>query len=91
MIRSENLRSGYILEDVENYLYDLLPKGDGVITEIEEYAAKNRVPIIGPASDRELFLDLPSGGLAMGGIAMPHIAESQPRVEREFLANNFLP
>jgi len=43
------LRSGYIQEDVENYLYDLLPKRDAVIDEIEDYAANNRVPIIGPA------------------------------------------
>jgi caffeoyl-CoA O-methyltransferase len=56
VIRSENLRSGYILEDVENYLYDLLPKRDRVINEIEDYAAKNRVPIIGPAVARLLTL-----------------------------------
>jgi caffeoyl-CoA O-methyltransferase len=62
VIRSENLRSGYILEDVENYLYDLLPKGDGVITEIEEYAAKNRVPIIGPAVARLLTLFVETSG-----------------------------
>jgi hypothetical protein len=34
-----------------------------------------RVPIIGPASDRELFLDLPSAGLAAGGLATRHITE----------------
>ncbi len=43
-----------------------------------------RVPIIGPASDRELFLDLPSAGLTM-----PHIADCQPAAEREFLTNDF--
>jgi hypothetical protein len=43
-----------------------------------------RVPIIGPASDRELFLDLP-----MGGFATPSIAGCPPPVEREFLTNDF--
>ena len=47
----------------------------------------DRVPIIGPASDRELFLDLPSGGLA--GVATSHIAECEQPVEREFLSNDF--
>jgi predicted O-methyltransferase YrrM len=56
MIRSENLRSGYIQDDVEEYLYELLPKRDAVINEIEDYAANNRVPIIGPAVARLLTL-----------------------------------
>lgn len=56
MIRSENLRSGYIQDDVEEYLYELLPKRDAVINEIEDYAEKNRVPIIGPAVARLLTL-----------------------------------
>lgn len=56
MIRSENLRSGYIQEDVEEYLYELLPKSDGVLLEMEEYAEKNRVPIIGPAVARLMAL-----------------------------------
>ena len=56
MIRSENLRSGYIQDDVEGYLYQLLPERDGVILEMEEYAEKNRVPIIGPAVARLLSL-----------------------------------
>ena len=56
MIRAENLRSGYIQDDVEQYLYELLPERDVVITEIEDYAAKNRVPIIGPAVARLLTL-----------------------------------
>ena len=56
MIRSENLRSGYIQEDVEEYLYGLIPKSQGVITEMEEYADKNRVPIIGPAVARLMTL-----------------------------------
>jgi len=56
MIRSENLRSGYILDDVEEYLYKLLPGRDAVIGEIEDYAAEHRVPIIGPAVARMLAL-----------------------------------
>lgn len=56
MIRSENLRSGYIQDDVEDYLYELLPKRDAVISQMEDYADKNRVPIIGPAVARFLAL-----------------------------------
>jgi caffeoyl-CoA O-methyltransferase len=56
MIRPENLRSGYIQDDVEEYLYSLLPKRDAVIEQMEDYAAKNRVPIIGPAVARLLSL-----------------------------------
>jgi caffeoyl-CoA O-methyltransferase len=56
VIRTENLRSEYIQDDVEQYLYELLPSRDAVITEIEDYAAKNRVPIIGPAVARLLTL-----------------------------------
>lgn len=56
MIRSENLRSGYIQDDVEEYLYKLLPERDSVIGEMENYAAEHRVPIIGPAVARLLAL-----------------------------------
>ena len=56
MIRTENLRSEYIQDDVERYLYELLPPRDAVVEEIEDYAAKNRVPIIGPAVARLLTL-----------------------------------
>ena len=56
MIRTENLRSGYIQDDVEEYVYQLLPDRDAVVTEIEDYAAQNRVPIIGPAVARMLTL-----------------------------------
>jgi caffeoyl-CoA O-methyltransferase len=54
VIRSENLRSGYIQDDVEQYLYELLPERDAVISEMEAYAAEHRVPIIGPAVARLL-------------------------------------
>ena len=56
MIRSENLRSGYIQDDVEQYLYGLLPARDAVISEMERYAEEHRVPIIGPAVARLLSL-----------------------------------
>src|SRR2546423_6676637 len=56
MIRSDNLRSGYIQDDVEEYLYELLPARDAVIAEMEDHAAKNRVPIIGPAVARLMTL-----------------------------------
>lgn len=56
MIRSENLRSGYIQDDVEEYLYGLLPERDAVVAEMESYAAEHRVPIIGPAVARLLAL-----------------------------------
>ncbi len=56
MIRTENLRSGYIQDDVEEYLYQLLPERDAVVAEMEDYAAQNNVPIIGPAVARTLAL-----------------------------------
>jgi caffeoyl-CoA O-methyltransferase len=56
MIRSENLRSGYIQDDVEEYLYSLLPERDAVIGEMEKYAEEHRVPIIGPAVARLMTL-----------------------------------
>jgi predicted O-methyltransferase YrrM len=49
MIRSDNLRSGFMQDDVDEYLYSLLPERDAVISEMEAYAAEHRVPIIGPA------------------------------------------
>src|SRR6266481_160735 len=56
MIRTDNLRSAYMQDDVEEYLYGLLPERDAVISEIEHYAAANDVPIIGPAVARMLAL-----------------------------------
>jgi predicted O-methyltransferase YrrM len=52
----KNLRSGFMREDVEDYLYELLPKRDRVVSEMEGYAAKHDVPIIGPAVARMLAL-----------------------------------
>jgi predicted O-methyltransferase YrrM len=56
VIRSENLRSGYMQDDVDAYLYELLPERDEVISEMERYAEEHRVPIIGPAVARLLSL-----------------------------------
>lgn len=53
---TDNLRSGYIQEDVEQYVYDLLPPSGGVLAEMEKYAAEHDVPIIGPAVARFLAL-----------------------------------
>ena len=56
MIRSENLRSGYIQKDVDEYIYKLLPERDPVVKEMEDYAEEHRIPIIGPAVARLLAL-----------------------------------
>jgi predicted O-methyltransferase YrrM len=53
---SENLRSGYIQEDVEEYLYGLLPERDAVLKEMEAYAEQHNVPIIGPGVARLMTL-----------------------------------
>jgi caffeoyl-CoA O-methyltransferase len=41
---------------VEKYMYGLLPRRDVVVTEMERYAARHDVPIIGPAVARLLYL-----------------------------------
>jgi len=41
---------------VEKYIYAQIPKRDAVIAEMERYAAKHKVPIIGPAVARMLAL-----------------------------------
>jgi len=64
VIRSENLRSGYMQDDVEQYLYALLPERDAVISEMERYAEEHRVPIIGPAVARLLALCAQISGAA---------------------------
>src|SRR6266566_5490046 len=56
MARNRNLTSAFVRQDIEEYIYGLLPKRDAVLREIEAYAAKNRVPIIGPAVARLLAL-----------------------------------
>ena len=39
---------------VDDYLYSMLPKRDEVLTEMEEYATKHSIPIVGPAVARVL-------------------------------------
>ena len=46
---------GITVEGVEDYLYSLLPPRDEVLAEMEAEAAKNRIPIIGPAVARVLY------------------------------------
>lgn len=43
-------------EPVEKYLYSLLPRRDAVLAEMERLAAKNDIPIVGPAVGRLLAL-----------------------------------
>ena len=62
MIRSDNLRAAYMQSDVDEYIYNLLPKNDPVVAEMEEYAEANRVPIIGPAVARLLTLQVQVSG-----------------------------
>jgi caffeoyl-CoA O-methyltransferase len=59
---SGNLRGGYIQEDVEDYLYELLPKREAVIEAMERYAEEHRIPIIGPAVARLLALLVQASG-----------------------------
>lgn len=56
MIRSDNLRSAFTQQDVDAYIYSLLPKSEPVVAEMEQYAEANRVPIVGPAVARLLTL-----------------------------------
>lgn len=48
--------NGIVLPKVEAYMDGLLPQRDQVLSEIEAYAANHRIPIIGPAVGRMLFL-----------------------------------
>ncbi len=53
---TRNLRSQFTSHTIDAYLYGLLPKRDSVVREMERYAAKRAVPIIGPAVARVLAL-----------------------------------
>ena len=59
---TSNLRSGYTQEDVEDYLYGLLPRRSPVLSEMEDYAAQHDIPIIGPAVARLLTLLVQTSG-----------------------------
>lgn len=40
---------------VEKYLYELLPRRDALVREMERYATEHSVPIVGPACGRLLY------------------------------------
>ncbi len=46
--------NGITEKKTEKYLYSLLPRRDAVVREMERYAAKHGVPIVGPACGRLL-------------------------------------
>lgn len=46
---------GITVGPVEDYVYSLLPARDEVLSEMEEEAEANRVPIVGPAVARVLY------------------------------------
>jgi caffeoyl-CoA O-methyltransferase len=46
---------GITVAAVEDYLYDMLPPRDEVLAEMEDYASKNDVAIVGPAVARVLY------------------------------------
>ncbi len=45
---------GVTSEPVDDYLYSMLPRRDDVLAEMEGYATKHNVPIVGPAVARVL-------------------------------------
>src|SRR5262245_8675627 len=47
--------NGITLESVEDYMRSLLPPRDPVVTEMEDFAKKNGVPIVGPMVGRFLY------------------------------------
>jgi len=47
--------NGITLESVENYMRDLLPSRDPVVAEMEDFAKRHRVPIVGPMVGRFLY------------------------------------
>jgi len=46
---------GITVNAVEDYLYSILPPGDEALAEMESEAARNKVPIVGPAVGRLLY------------------------------------
>jgi caffeoyl-CoA O-methyltransferase len=46
---------GITVPEVDDYLYSMLPPRDEVLAEMEEYAARNDVAIVGPAVARVLY------------------------------------
>jgi caffeoyl-CoA O-methyltransferase len=50
------MAGGITDKKVERYIYGILPRRDPVLTEMEAYAKRRNVPIIGPAVGRLLYL-----------------------------------
>jgi caffeoyl-CoA O-methyltransferase len=48
--------NGITHEDIEKYLYDLLPARDALLRRLEEEAHERDVPIVGPYAGRFLYL-----------------------------------
>jgi len=46
---------GITVQDVEDYIYSLLPPRDEVLAEMEAEAAEHKIPIIGPAVARVIY------------------------------------
>jgi predicted O-methyltransferase YrrM len=46
---------GITVQDVEDYIYSILPPRDEVLAEMEAEAAREKVPIIGPAVARVIY------------------------------------
>src|ERR1700724_3752016 len=46
---------GITVPEVEDYIYDMLPPRDEVLSEMEDDAAKNDYAIVGPAVARALY------------------------------------
>jgi predicted O-methyltransferase YrrM len=46
---------GITVDAVEDYIYSMLPPRDEVLAEMENEAAQNKVPIVGPAVGRLLY------------------------------------
>jgi caffeoyl-CoA O-methyltransferase len=47
--------SGLLNDEVDRYLYSMLPESDAVLREMEEEADRRRIPIVGPAVGRLLY------------------------------------
>ena len=47
---------GILEKHIEKYLDSLLPKRDAVLAEMEKYASRRKIPIIGPSCGRLLYL-----------------------------------
>jgi len=48
-------QEGITFPAVDEYLYNMLPPRDAVLTEIEDQATKRNIPIVGPAVARVLY------------------------------------